>query len=165
MYLYSRFIIILSLIVVITPTLLSMDKGSNVEIFTKNGNLLKGELINVDSMEIVIETRVPKTSGSTKTTKRLIVDVFVCDSIIIPGSFEGATPIILSSALGIGAAAISISNSENNNFYVGSALGLLVSGFTYLFIDKTLTEESIIFTEVDKYPWKLKPYSRNYRSD
>lgn len=165
MYLYSRFIIILSLIVVFAPNLLSREKGSNVEIFTKNGNLLKGELINVDSLEIVIETRVPKTSGSTKTTKRLIVDVFVCDSIIIPGSFEGATPIILSSALGIGAAAISISNSENNNFYVGSALGLLVSGFTYLFIDKTLTEESIIFTEVDKYPWKLKPYSRNYRSD
>ena len=165
MYLYSRFIIILSLIVVLAPTLLSMDKGSNVEIFTKNGNLLKGELINVDSLELVIETRIPKTSGSTKKSQRIIVDVFVCDIVKIPGSFEGATPIILSTALGVGAAAISISNSEKNNYLVGSALGLLVGGFSYLFIDKTLTDESLVFTEIDKYPWKLKPYSRNYRSD
>jgi hypothetical protein len=162
---YSFFILVLSHLVVLSPNLLSMNEGSSVEVYTQRGNVIRGELVQVDSSNIKIEIRLPKTSGSSKTTKFLNIDVSICDSVIIPGAFEGATPIILSALLGAGATAVSISNSDNNYYYIGGALGLLIGGFTYLFIDNTLTRESLIFTEVNKYPWKLIPYSRNYRKN
>src|SRR6056300_1481126 len=118
---YSFFILVLSHLVVLSPNLLSMNEGSSVEVYTQRGNVIRGELVQVDSSNIKIEIRLPKTSGSSKTTKFLNIDVSICDSVIIPGAFEGATPIILSALLGAGATAVSISNSDNNYYYIGGA--------------------------------------------
>jgi len=165
MFSISKIILFISFIVVLPQYLLSEESGSRVEVYTKSGNKIKGELVLVDSTKLQLEIRLPKTSGISKEYKIVNFHVNDLDSVNIPGSFEGTTPIILSTLLGGAATAVSISSSESNNFFVGSALGLLLGGFTYLFIDNTLTTESIVFTEIDKYPWKLKPFSRNYRSD
>ena len=87
----------------------------------------------------------------------------MCDSVVIPGSFTGASPYVIGGLLGISAAAITIGSSDSKNYYVGSALGIIVGLFSYLFIENTLTTPEIKLTEIDKYPWKLKPYSRDYK--
>lgn len=138
--------------------------GSKVEIFTKDNKIIKGELINVDSLKIELLIKLPKTSSSSKTSKTIYIENNLCDSVIIPGSFTGASPYIISGVLGVGATAITIGGSEDPNYYIGGAIGAIVGFFSYLFIDKTLTVDEIKFTEIDKYPWKLKPFSRNYKS-
>ncbi len=140
-------------------------KGSNVEIYTKSNEILKGELINVDSNKIELLIRLPKTPTSSASHKTIQIENNLCDSVVIPGSFTGASPYIISGLLGLGAAAITIGSNDEPNYYVGSALGAIVGFFSYIFIDKTLSTQEIRFTEIDKYPWKLKPFSRNYRPD
>ncbi len=160
LFLTASIIVFLSI-----STLLGQVKGSNVEIYTKSNEILKGELVNVDSNKIELLTRLPKTPTSSASHKTLYIENNLCDSVVIPGSFTGASPYIISGLLGIGAAAITIGNSDEPNYYVGGALGAIVGFFSYIFIDKTLSVPEIKFTEIDKYPWKMKPYSRNYRPD
>lgn len=138
-------------------------KGSNVEIYTKRNEILKGELVNVDSNKIELLIRLPKTPTSSASHKTIYIENILCDSVVIPGSFTGASPYIISGLLGIGAAAITVGSSDEPNYYVGGALGAIVGFFSYIIIDKTLSIPEIRFTEIDKYPWKMKPYSRNYR--
>ncbi|PKL79250.1 MAG: hypothetical protein CVV25_08760 [Ignavibacteriae bacterium HGW-Ignavibacteriae-4] len=138
-------------------------KGSNVEIYTKSNEVLKGELISVDSNKIELLKRLPKTPTSSASHKTIQVENDLCDSVVIPGSFTGASPYVISGLLGIGAAAITIGSSDEPNYYVGGALGAIVGFFSYIFIDNTLSVPEIKFTEIDKYPWKLIPYSRDYR--
>jgi hypothetical protein len=138
-------------------------KGSNVEIYTKSNEVLKGELLDVDSIRIELLMRLPKTPTSSASYKTIYIENNLCDSVVIPGSFTGASPYIISGLLGLGAAAITIGSSEEPNYYVGGALGAIVGFFSYIFIDNTLSVPEIRFTEIDKYPWKMKPYSRNYR--
>jgi hypothetical protein len=143
----------------------TQGKGSKVEIYTKSNEILKGELINVDSNKIELLIRLPKSPNSLASHKTIQIENNLCDSVVIPGSFTGASPYIISGLLGLGAAAITIGSSNEPNYYVGSALGAIVGFFSYIFIDKTLSTQEIRFTEIDKYPWKLKPFSRNYRPD
>ncbi len=141
----------------------SQVKGSKVEIYTKDNKIIKGELVDVDSNKVELFIRLPKTPSSSASNKTIYIENQLCDSVVIPGSFTGASPFIISSLLGIGSTAISIGSSDEPNYYVSGALGVIVGFFSYIFIDNTLTVPEIKFTEVDKYPWKLKPYSRNYR--
>lgn len=139
--------------------------GSDIKIFKKDSKIVKGELIDVDSNNIVLAIRLPKTSQSTAKYKTKNIPVNLCDSAIIEGQFTGASPYILSSVLGLGSVAIVIGSGDEPNYYVGGAIGVIIGVFSYLFIDNTLTVPEIRLTEIDKYPWKLKPYSRNYRED
>jgi|APTNR8051073442_1049403.scaffolds.fasta_scaffold05309_7 hypothetical protein len=141
----------------------SQSKGSNVEIYTKSNEILKGELIYVDSNKIELIIRLPKTPTSKASHKTIQIENILCDSVVIPGSFTGASPYVIGGLLGISAAAITIGSSDSKNYYVGSALGIIVGLFSYLFIENTLTTPEIKLTEIDKYPWKLKPYSRDYK--
>jgi hypothetical protein len=160
----------LSLTILIIFMLSSSDafsevSGSTIEIYKKNGETAKGELIEVDSNIIQILVRLPKTSKSIANyeTKEIVVNL--CDSATIEGAFTGASPYLLSGVLGVGSAAITIGSADSPNYYVGGAIGALVGVFSYLFIDKSLSRPEIRLTEIDKYPWKLKPYSRNYKSN
>ncbi|MER3330034.1 MAG: hypothetical protein RIF34_10690, partial [Candidatus Kapaibacterium sp.] len=118
-----------------------------------------------DSNKIELLIRLPKTPTSSATHKTIYIENNLCDSVVIPGSFTGASPYIISGLLGIGAAAITIGSTDDSNYYVGGALGSIIGVFSYIFIDNTLSFPEIKFTEIDKYPWKIKPYSRNYRPD
>lgn len=143
-------------------TVFAKVNGSIVEIYTKNNDVLKGELINIDSNKIEIQMRLSKTPTSSASHKTMYIENILCDSVVIPGSFDGASPYIISGLLGIGTAAITIGGSDEPNYYIGGAIGAIVGFFSYLFIDNTLKVDEIRFTEIDKYPWKLKPYSKDY---
>lgn len=141
----------------------SQERGSRVELYTKNNEVLKGELINVDTNQIEILVKLPKTQMSSVSHKTIFIKNNLCDSLIIPGSFNGASPIIVSSLLGIGAMGITLANQDEANYYVSGTLGIIIGFFSYIFIDNTLSSPDIKFTEIDKYPWKVKPFSRNYK--
>lgn len=139
--------------------------GSKVEVYKKNGELVKGELLQVDSNNIILLIRLPKSNETSTNylTKNLATNL--CDSVIIPGAFTGASPYIISSVLGVGTTGVLIGSSKNPNYYISGAIGAIIGFFSYVFIESTLTYPEIRFTEIDKYPWKLKPYSRNYKSN
>lgn len=156
---------ITSIFIILTFSSLSSEtKGSVVEIYTKNNKIIKGELIEVDSFRIELFIKLPKTSSSNMSNKTIYIDNHLCDSVIIVGSFDGASPYVISGILGIAATALTIGGSDKPNYYIGGALGAIIGFFSYLFIDNTLSVDEIILTEIDIYPWKLKPYSRNYKS-
>ena len=100
---------------------------------------------------------------SSVSHKTIFIKNNLCDSLIIPGSFNGASPIIVSSLLGIGAMGVTLANQDEANYYVSGTLGIIIGFFSYIFIDNTLSSPDIKFTEIDKYPWKVKPFSRNYK--
>lgn len=141
----------------------SENKGSEIEIYLKSGEKLKGELIKVDSTHIQIFRKLDKTALQKKPYETINIKVEDAESAVIPGKFTGAAPYLLGGVIGAGTGILIANSGDDPNLLVASSVGLVMGVLSYLFIDKVATVPDIEFTEIDKYPWKLKPYSREFK--
>lgn len=155
----NKVIIIIFIFFFLNANLNSQVRGSSASIELHNGSILTGELVKIDSTILVIAKKESKTQF--KNTNILLDTLFVkeINKAKINGRFNGATPIIIS-ALSGGIVGGLIYDKKKENTLVSTLVGVIMGITTYFLLDKAVSLPDIEYTEIDKYPWKLKPYCR-----